>query len=365
MTYVSISQGSFDALSRRALGKSVVGLAIASAIPARALAAVPTDEIARAVTLVDPELRTMAQQMMAAPFPPMSDATLPTMRKGMQQWLKPPRPGIPIVEKHIPGPTGGPDVHLFIVNAKPGSMRPAILHTHGGGFIGGDPRMDLPNLQNIAEALDCVIVTVDYRLAPETRFTGSIEDNYAGLKWLHANAAELGADRRKIAVMGESAGGGHAALLAIAARDRGEVPVMFQCLIWPMLDDRTGSTRAVAPPGGVLMWTAPSNRYGWRSFLGVAPGSPYVPRSGVPARITSVVGLPPAYIAVGGLDLFLDEDIAFATRLLDAGIQTELRVVPGGFHGFDDIVPDAGISKAFKAAKIAALRRAFSETSVS
>ena len=346
-------------ISRRDLVSGAAGLALTSAIPARAFAAPADPEVARALSLVDPELRAMATQLTAMPFPPLSDATIAALRQSAAQWIKPPRVDIPIQDRKIAGAKGAPDIRIFVVNAKPGTSRPAILHTHGGGFVSGDPHLDLPNLQLIAQTLDCAIVTVDYRLAPETRFTGSIEDNYAGLKWLHANAAELGADRRKIAVMGESAGGGHAALLAITARDRGEVPVMFQCLIYPMLDDRTGSTRDVAPPVGVLMWTEPSNRYGWRSFLGVEPGGPRVPRAAVPARVASVAGLSPAFIGVGSLDLFVDEDIAYATRLVDAGISAELRVVPGAFHGFDIVVEGAKISKDFTAAKIDALRRAF------
>jgi acetyl esterase/lipase len=198
-------------------------------------------------------------------------------------------------------------------------------------------------LQELCKALDCVAVSVDYRLAPETSYAGSIEDNYAGLKWLHANAAALGVDPAKIAVMGESAGGGHAALLAITARDRGEVPLAFQCLIYPMLDDRTGTTRGVPPHVGTLIWTRERNRFGWESFLGMKPGGASAPKNAVPARVANLKGLPPAFIGVGTLDLFHDEDIDYAQRLNAAGVSTELIVVPGAFHGFD------GIAKMMKA----------------
>src|SRR5690606_14555814 len=125
--------------------------------------------------------------------------------------------------------------------------------------------------------LDCVIVSVEYRLSPRARFTESTEDNYAGLKWLWSNAASLGVDRSRIAVMGESAGGGHAAILALKARDRGEVPLVFQSLVYPMLDDRTGSIGPVPAHIATVGWSPPENRLGWESFLGVAPGGIDVP----------------------------------------------------------------------------------------
>jgi acetyl esterase/lipase len=206
---------------------------------------------------------------------------------------------------------------------------------HGGGFVVGSARDSIPSLQDLARTLDCVIVTVEYRLAPETRFPGALEDNYAALKWLYAHAEELGADRARIAVMGGSAGGGHAAMLAIAARDRGEVPIVFQALTYPMLDDRTGSTVHKPPQQGAVLWTPESNRFGWSSLLGVPAGSASVPAGSVPARETNLKGLPPTFIGVGSIDLFVDEDLDYAQRLLNSGVFVELVVVPGGFHGFD------------------------------
>ena len=181
---------------------------------------------------------------------------------------------------------------------------------------------------------------------------------------LYANAASIGADPTKIAVMGESAGGGHAALLAITARDRGEVPLCFQCLIYPMLDDRTGTSRAVPPFIGTLIWTPEKNRFGWESFLGTAAGKASAPTGAVPARVASLKGLPPAFIGVGTLDLFLDEDIDYAKRLNAAGVMTELNVVPGAFHGFDAIAATLPVGKTFNAAKLNALRRGFGQAAV-
>jgi acetyl esterase/lipase len=160
-------------------------------------------------------------------------------------------------------------------------------------------------------------------------------------------------------VGGESAGGYHAASLAIHARDRNEVPIVFQLLIYPVLDDRTGSTRATPPAIGHFMWTPSANRLAWSSLLGVPAGSSNVPVAAVPARVASVAGLPPAWIGVGSLDLFVEEDMEYAQRLIHAGIATELLVMPGAFHGFDVLVPDAKVSKQFSASWRSALRRAF------
>jgi len=176
------------------------------------------------------------------------------------------------------------------------------------------------------------------------------------LRWLHASARTLGVDPARIALLGESAGGGHAALLALTARDRGEVPLTFQCLIYPMLDDRTGSTRFPAPGLGCIGWDADANHYGWKASLGQEPGTRHVPDPAVPARARSLAGLPPTFIGVGSIDLFAAEDIAYAQRLTASGVAAELLVLPGAFHGFDAVVPGARASRELSAAKVSALR---------
>jgi acetyl esterase/lipase len=306
---------------------------------------------------VDPELRPAARELLAmqAAQPPMSIESLPAMRNAPRPWVQAPLPGVPFAKQTI---AGKPDVTIYTINAKPGRRRGGILHTHGGGFIMGSAADSISPMQSLAAELDCAIVTVEYRLAPETTYAGSLEDNYAGLKWMHQHADELGLDPARICLMGESAGGGHAALLAIAARDRGEVPVAFQCLIYPMLDDRTGSARQVPASIGTVLWTAEANRFGWRSFLGQAPGGPSAPASAVPARLDNLKGLPPAFIGVGSIDLFVQEDIAYAQRLVEAAVPTELVVMPGAFHGFDVLGADTRIGKSFNATKLDALRRA-------
>jgi len=312
--------------------------------------------------MVDPELLATIKQF---PFPTQSftSETLAVVRK----W-----PGVPPLpppapqpfERHIPGPSGAPDLRLVIVDPAPGTkgrpvLRPALLHMHGGGYVSGFAGQFNPFLQAVAQNCGCLVVSVDYRLAPETHFPGSLEDNYTALRWLYKNSDELGVDRKRIAIGGESAGGSHSALLAIAARDRREIPILFQLLIYPALDDRTGSTRQPPPSIGQFVWNAGSNRFGWTSFLGVPAGSPTVPAGAVPARVENLAGLPPAFIGVGALDLFVDEDVEYARHLIDAGVPTELLVVPGAFHGFDVFVPDAAVSKRFTESWVVALRRAF------
>lgn len=309
---------------------------------------------------VDPELRAAARDIAHRmhSFPGYSLNILPVVREAMSAMAMPPLDEVPYERRSIPGVNGHPAVTIYVVNAKPGTARAGILHCHGGGFIVGAAADYLRLVQEVARALDCVIVTVDYRLAPETRWEGSLSDNYAGLLWLHQRAEQLGADRSRLAVMGESAGGGHAALLAIAARDRGEVPLAFQCLTYPMLDDRTGSARRVREPIGTIGWTMAANAFGWTCLLGEEAGSPRVPRAAVPARTADLQGLPPAWIGVGSLDLFVGENLDYARRLLHADVPTELLVLPRAFHGFDLVAPEAALARAFAAARIGALRRA-------
>jgi acetyl esterase/lipase len=314
--------------------------------------------VADPYSLVDPELLPVLKQF------PAFDLSAEMVGKFRQLPGMPPlpAPAPQPVERHIPGPPGAPEVRLWVVDPAPLEKgKPLLLHMHGGGFMMTDPNL-MPRLQEIATDCHCVVVSVDYRLAPETRYPGSLEDNYAALKWVHAHAAELGIDRSRIAVGGESAGGGHAASLAIHARDRNkeDVPICFQLLIYPELDDRTGSSQPAPPAIGHFMWTASANRLAWSSLLGVPAGSPKVPVAAVPARVASVAGLPPAWIGVGSIDLFAEEDMEYARRLVHAGVATELLVVRGGFHGFDLLVPDAQVSKQFSASWKSALRKAFS-----
>ena len=261
------------------------------------------------------------------------------------------------------GKAGEPGIKVWIIDRRDRRAKvptPAVLHIHGGGFVSGVPAMMFGLLRRLSAELDCLVVSVDYRLAPWTRYPGALEDNHAALGWLHANAARLHVDPARIAVMGDSAGGGHAAALAIAARDRGEFAPAFQLLIYPMLDDRTGSVRQPSSPlMGAQMWTAVHNVFGWTSLLGMPAGCEAPPRGAVPARVEDLSGLPPTWIGVGSLDLFHDEDLAYAERLKAAGVAVTFHLTEGAYHGFDGLVPEAPLAVAFTESWMSALRRAF------
>lgn len=255
----------------------------------------------------------------------------------------------------VPGPDGDVEVVVLRPTAAEGPV-PAVVHTHGGGMIMGDARSGLPEVAGWAAELGLVVVSVEYRLAPETPHPGPVEDCYAALAWTARNAVELGVDPERIVVAGASAGGGLAAALALMARDRGEVALAGQLLIYPMLDDRDESVSA-QQMAGVGVWDRTSNHTGWTALLGDAAGGPDVPAYAAPARATDLSGLPPAFIDVASAETFRDEDVAYASRIWAAGGVAELHVWPGGCHGFDHFAPDAAISEAARAARIAWLRR--------
>ncbi|MEZ5971791.1 MAG: alpha/beta hydrolase [Hyphomonadaceae bacterium] len=269
------------------------------------------------------------------------------------------REGVEQTVRNAPGPTGAPDITLTIY--KPRAARellPCIYHIHGGGYVGGAAAQLEPLHRPAAFDLNCIIVSVDYRLAPEHRFPASIEDCYAGLAWTFVNADTLGINCNRIGVMGESAGGGLAAALALLARDRGEYKLAFQHLIYPMLDDRTCVAAQPNPVAGEFIWTPHNNAFGWSSLLGHEPGREGVSPYAAPARAADLSGLPPTFIACPTLDLFIDEDISYAARLARAGVPVELIVYPGGFHGFDIFGGDAPVSARARKDSREALRRA-------
>jgi acetyl esterase/lipase len=291
--------------------------------------------------LVAPELLPALDVLPSFDF---SDEVLRTLRSGalgmgngqMAPPLSPAQQAVACEQRLLPGSPGAPDVRVLIYTAagKAAAPRPAYLHMHGGGYVLGMPEINDASNRSLAAELGCVVVSVDYRLAPEARFPGAVEDCYAALTWVVAQAERLGVDASRIAIGGESAGGGHAAALALLARKRGEIPLCLQVLDSPMLDDRTGSVSIPHPYCGEFVWTSASNRFGWRALLGVEPGGPDVPAEAVPARTEDLSGLPAAFIVVGALDLFLEEDLEYARRLVRAGVPTELHVIPGAFHGF-------------------------------
>lgn len=234
--------------------------------------------------------------------------------------------------------------------------RPGLLWMHGGGLIAGYVEQDDPILSHLASTVGCVIVSVDYRLAPEHPFPAAIEDCWYAYRWMRKHARSLGIDADRIAVGGASAGGGLAAVLSLMARDRGFVPPLFQSLIYPMLDDRnmTASSHQIADLG---IWDRDANVWAWRAYLASedAGGRPYA----AAARAIDLSAMPPSFIAVGELDVFRDENIDFARRLIEAGSPTELHVYPGAYHAFDVLAPNAAITRSFLATWHAFVARMF------
>lgn len=298
-------------------------------------------------------------------FPQLDfSAGMAPFREGFEARATPPLPAaleaVECVERTIPGAAGAPDVRVlhYTPPGQADALRPALLHMHGGGYVLGDPELNDASNRATALELGCVVVSVDYRLAPETVWPGALEDCYAALCWLHANAAALGVDPTRIAIAGESAGGGHAAALAIHARDCGGPAICFQLLDSPMLDDRTGSGVDPHPWCGEFVWTAEKNRFGWSALLGCEAGSDAVPDRAVPARAADLSRLPATFVSVGALDLFLEEDMEFARRLTRAGVPVELHVIPGAYHGFGLAQGSPQVEQAWQL-RTAALARAF------
>lgn len=258
-----------------------------------------------------------------------------------------PGPDVTVREVVVPGPAGAPPVSLRVFQpAGLSAPAPALLWIPGGGFIFGAPEQDDRTNMAFARRLGITVAAVRYRLAPDSVAPAAVEDAYAALRGLAAHADELHIDIGRIAIGGASAGGGITAALALLAHDRAEIRPVFQLLVYPMLDDRT-TTRADINTRDVRLWTAKSNRYAWSAYLGAAVAGPDVSPYAAAARREDLSGLPPAWIGVGTLDLFHDENVDYARRLNDSGVPCELHIVPGAFHAFDKAFHKAEISRTF------------------
>lgn len=310
-------------------------------------------------SLVDPELQDFAR----AAFPvELNTESLALARQGRismtGSYLSARPQKLPEIHT-VPGRQGEPEltVRIFRPDNADG-LRPAIYHLHGGSYILGAAAMRDGMNEYYANRYGVAVVSIDYRLAPETPFPGPIEDCYTGLVWLSENADSFGIDPDRIIVLGESAGGGLGAALAILARDRGGPKMAAQFLIYPMLDDRTGTQEGSDnPTSGNFGWTRASNIFAWNAHRGAEPVAADRLGHFAAGRVESTVDLPPAFIAVGALDLFVDEDIAYATKLLRAGVPTELHVYPGAGHAFD-LAVDAAVSRRYQRDLDDALARA-------
>ncbi|PTL72101.1 alpha/beta hydrolase [Rathayibacter caricis DSM 15933] len=263
-----------------------------------------------------------------------------------------------VEDVEIPGSDGAPPIRAR--SYRPRVLRgtaPALLWVHGGGMVLGSRFQDEASNIAFARTLGITVLSVEYRLSPAHPAPAALEDVLAAFHWLVEHADERGVDPHRIAIGGASAGGGLAAGATLLAHDRGGPQPAFQLLVYPMLDDRTVTRPGPTPPG-VRVWTPGSNRFGWTSYLGTEPGGADVSPYAAPARRDDLTGLPPAWIGVGTLDLFHDEDVRHAERLRAAGVPCELEIVQGAFHGFDALFRRTGVAKRFWAAQAAALAAA-------
>ena len=295
--------------------------------------------------LVDSEL---AQALKATPAITPTRDSLPGLRENIAQLraAAPPAPGVTVEEKFL---TRADGTALRILLYTPASSRltGALLWFHGGGMVMGTPEMNDPQSRHLAHRMGCMVIAVDYRLAPEFPYPGGLDDCYLALKWAHESATSMGIPRERIAVTGESGGGCLAAALVIQARDRAEVKVSAQFLQYAMLDDRTGTSAELDPMpfAGEFVWTKESNSFAWHCVLGHAAGQPQIADYAAPGRVEKLSGLPSTCIIIGELDLFIGENLRFAKNLMQHGVSTELHVYPGAYHGFMSFVPDAQVTK--------------------
>jgi acetyl esterase/lipase len=263
----------------------------------------------------------------------------------------------------VPGRAGDPDVALLVMRPKgsgPATPLPGVYFIHGGGMIAGNNRTGMDWVLEWMAAIPMVVISVDYRLAPEHPYPAPVQDCYSGLEWVGNHVADLGIDPSLLLIAGGSAGGGLAAATALIARDRGGPRVRGQMLVCPMIDDRAitpSSTELV----GEGVWDSISNATGWSSLLGLAAGGPGVSPYAAPARATDLAGLPSAFIEAGSVETFRDESVDYASRMWQAGGQAELHIWPGGCHGFDEVIPEAPLSREARAARVNWLRRVLAE----
>jgi acetyl esterase/lipase len=246
-------------------------------------------------------------------------------------------------------------VALRVYTPERGATGAALLWIHGGGLVIGSAMQDDQFCADTARELGIAVVSTDYRLAPDFPFPAALDDCHAAWAWLQRSAAELGIDPARVAIGGQSAGGGLAASLAQRIHDAGGVQPIVQWLFCPMLDDRTAARRELDAVGH-FVWNNRSNRVGWGAYLGGAVGAEHVPDYAVPARRDDLRGLPPAWIGTGDIELFFDEDNAYAERLTDAGVACMLDIVPGAPHGFEALAPNTALAQAYVARARAWLR---------
>jgi acetyl esterase/lipase len=254
-------------------------------------------------------------------------------------------------ERHIPGPAGDQAIRIYRPKSV-GAKAPALINIHGGGMIMGSIMGDAANAMKLAAEANVVVISVDYRKAPEDPYPAGADDCYSAAQWVFDNASELDINPENIGIYGGSAGGGLALAVALMARDRGTMKFKYMMPIYPMIDDRneTNSTHEVTEVG---IWDRAGNIEAWAWYLGGKPADGYA----APARMKDLSGLPPAYIDVGEMDAFRDEDTHFALRLLQSSVPCEFHIYPGAYHASEVFAPEAELSKRIWAGRVDALKR--------
>ncbi len=304
----------------------------------------------------DPELAVVV------PLLPQIDGDDPAtiralLSEAIAQLPAPDTTGLQIEDREVAGRDGDPAIRLRVYRPDERRVPAAVYSVHGGGFIAGDLETEHALNVRLARELGVVVVSVDYRLAPETPFPGPLEDVYDGLVWTVDHADELGFDPQRIAIQGTSAGGGLCAALALLARDRGGPHIAFQFLSVPELDDRL-STPSMTEFTDTPLWNRPRAVVSWDCYLGPGrAGTDDVPIYAAPARAMDLTSLPPAYVSVMHFDPLRDEGIAYALGLLAAGVSVELHLFPGTFHG-SALIHHAAISQREQHETVAVLRQA-------
>lgn len=302
---------------------------------------------------IDPELRPWL-----AMLPDLDVADLANARAVMADAMPPfePPAGIGVTSRQVPGRPGDPDVPVLVFSPDGGGDRPALVYMHGGGFVLGSAESDRELPAALAARAGAVVISVDYRLAPENPFPAPVEDCFAALRWVADNAGDLGVDPARIGIGGVSAGAGLAAATALLARDRGGPRLAFQLLDIPELDDRL-QTDSMQQFLDTPVWNRANAVASWRYYLGEPAAQAPVPAYAAPARATDLAGLPPAYISTCEFDPLRDEALDYARRLVGHGVPVELHLYPGTFHGSGGLVPTAAISMRMREELLDAARR--------
>jgi acetyl esterase/lipase len=319
-----------------------------------------TSTTSRTAPPFDAELKTVLDVVGQTLSPTLTLADLPGLRAGgstpsLTELLE----GRPVSheERVVPGPPGAPDLVVSIfrrTDQTPGG--PAFFFTHVGGMIFGDRFVGISTIIPWVESLDAVVVTVEYRLAPENPAPAALEDSYAALLWTAAHSAELGFDPARLVTVGASAGGGLAAGITLKARDENGPALAGQILMYSMLDERN-DTVSSHQIDGIGVWDRTSNDMGWTALLGDRRGTDSLTPYESPSRATDLTGLPPTYLEVGSAEVFRDEMVAYASAIWAAGGTAELHVWPGGYHLFELFAPQAALSTAARETRTAWVRR--------